>query len=154
MAPTNSPLTLENLAETLRAYGEATDRRLEALAERIDSLGEATDRRLHALADRMEALGEATDRRLHALAERMDALTLRVEDLTGQIEGVLGLIRDIGRFQVSQSEELREHREQIRQILHRLEQHDARLEDQGAAIRRILDLLERRWGGDGGRPSA
>jgi len=136
MTPVDGPLTIESLAETLRAYGEATDRRLQALADRIDSLGEATDRRFQATADRIDSL-----------TDRLDTLTMRVETLTGQVEALTGLIRDIGRLQVTHNEELREHRDQIRQILHRLEQNDA-------AVRRILDLMERRWGGDGGRPAA
>ena len=145
MAPTDSPLTVESLAETLRAYGEATDHRLQAVADRIEGL-----------ADRDEVMTG----QVGALDVRLDALAMRVETLAGQIEALTGLIQDIGRMAVRHDEELREHRTQIRQILHRQEQHDARFEEQGrrldehaAAIRRLLDLLERR-GGDGDRPAA
>jgi predicted RNase H-like nuclease (RuvC/YqgF family) len=136
MSPTNTPLTLDGLAEAVRVQGEAFDRRLEALA----------------------AQGEITDRRIATVA--------------GQVEMVTVLIQDLGRIVVRHEDELVEQRRQIRQILHRLEQHDAwfeehsrrmeehsrRLEEQGRRIdeqariiRQILELWERRWGGDGGR---
>ena len=43
-----------------------------------------------------------------------------------------------------------EHRQFIRQIFARMEQHDARFEAMSRDIRRILDAMEGR-GGDGGR---
>ncbi|MBI2455037.1 MAG: hypothetical protein HYV46_02745 [candidate division NC10 bacterium] len=104
---------------------------------------------LEGLAEALRTQGETTDRRI-------EALTRKIDDLAGQVEGVIGLFRDVGRLTTTLAEQHTEHREQILQILHRLERHDAqfeqtyhRLEAHDSHIRRILDLLERR-GGDGG----
>ena len=80
-----------------------------------------------------------------------------LDDLRGQVVTVVGLVRDMSQNAARQAEELVEHRQQIRQILSRMEQHDARFEavnleirEMRRDIRRILDAMERR-GGDGGR---
>ncbi|MBI4734550.1 MAG: hypothetical protein HY766_00575 [candidate division NC10 bacterium] len=111
---------------------------------------------LEGLAETLRIQGEATDRRIEALARRIDDLAVQVQSLTGQVEGVIGVLRDVGRLTTTLTEQHSEHREQVRQILHRLERHDAqfeqtyhRLEAHDSHIRRILDLLEGR-GGDGG----
>ena len=79
-----------------------------------------------------------------------------LDDLRGQVVTVVGLVRDMSQNAARQAEELVEHRQQIRQILSRMEQHDARFEavnleirEMRRDIRRILDAMERR-GGDGG----
>lgn len=118
---------------------------------------------LEGLAEALRTQGATTDRRI-------EALTRKIDDLAGQAEGVLRLFRDVGRLTTTLAEQHTEHREQILQILHRLERHDSlfeqilhrlerhdaqfeqtyhRLEAHDSHIRRILDLLERR-GGDGG----
>jgi len=80
-----------------------------------------------------------------------------LQDLRGEIGTVATLVRDLGQIVLRQVDEvaehrreLDEHRQQIRQIFSRMEQHDARFEAVTREIRRILDAIERR-GGDGGR---
>ncbi len=110
---------------------------------------------------------------LGVLTDRVDRLTLRVDDLTGQIEGLVSLMREQGLRFTTLAEQQADQQVQIRQILQRLEQYDARfeehsrrleehsrrmdehsrrLDEHGVYIRRMLDLLERR-GGDGGPAS-
>ena len=81
----------------------------------------------------------------------------RIDDLRGEIGTVATLVRDLSQIVLRQVDEvaehrreLDEHRQQIRQIFSRMEQHDARFEAVTRDIRRILDAMERR-GGDGGR---
>jgi chromosome segregation ATPase len=80
-----------------------------------------------------------------------------IEDLRREIGTAASLIRDLGQVvsrhhdQLAlQQREMEDHRQQIRQIFSRMEQHDARFEEMSREIRRILDAIERR-GGDGGR---
>jgi len=80
-----------------------------------------------------------------------------IQDLRGEIGTVATLVRDLGQIVLRQVDEVAEHRQQIRQILSRMEQHDAHFEavnleirEMRHDIRRILDTMERR-GGDGGR---
>jgi chromosome segregation ATPase len=97
---------------------------------------------------------------------QIGALANRLDDLTGQVEALVGLVREQGLRLTALAEQQAEQQVQIRQVLHRLEQHDARfeehsrrldehsrrLDEHGVYIRRMLDLLERR-GGDGGPAS-
>lgn len=127
---------------------------------------------LEGLAEVLRTHAETTDRRFQAVELQIERLTRRVDDLAGQIEGVVGILRDVGRLATTLADQHVEHRDQVRQILHRLERHDAqfeqiyrrleahddqfdqvyrRLEANDTHIRRILDILERR-GGDGGPP--
>ncbi len=103
---------------------------------------------------------------VETLALREDRLAHRVDDLTGQIESLVSLMREQGLRLTTLAEQQVEQQVQIRQILQRLEQYDARfeehsrrldehsrrLDEHGVYIRRMLDLLERR-GGDGGPAS-
>ena len=128
---------------------------------------------LEGLADILWRSAEATDRRFQAVEGQVQALTNRVDSLTGQVEALVALMREQGLRMTLLADQHAQHDQQVRQILHRLEQEEARLADQNdkflqilhrleqndarlaeqqAEIRRILDLLERR-GGDGGPPS-
>ncbi|HSB68621.1 MAG TPA: hypothetical protein VLT62_04755 [Candidatus Methylomirabilis sp.] len=125
--PAPTPLSLEGLAAILERHIEHTGRGF----DRVDS-------------------------QIGALTDRLEGLTLRIDGLTGQVEGLVGLVREQGLRFTALAEQQAEQQVQIRQILHRLEQHDARfeehsrrLDEHGLYIRRMLDLLERR-GGDGG----
>ena len=142
--PAPTPLSLEGLAAILERHIEHTGRTF----DRVDG-------------------------QIGALTDRLAGLTLRVDGLTGQVEGLAGLVREQGLRLTALAEQQAEQQVQIRQILHRLEQHDARfeehnrrleehsrrldeysrrLDEHGVYIRRMLDLLERR-GGDGGPAS-
>ena len=132
--PAPTPLSLEGLAAVLERH--------------IEQTGGGFDR---------------VNGQIGALTNRLERLAVRVEDLTGQVEGLVGLMREHGLRLTALAEQQAEQQVQIRQILHRLEQHDARfeehsqrleehsrrLDEHGVYIRRMLDLLERR-GGDGG----
>jgi septal ring factor EnvC (AmiA/AmiB activator) len=129
--PPPTPLSLEGLAAVLERHIEQTSH----LFQRVE-----------------EQIGGLTD--------RLDTLSHRVEDLAGQMEGLVGLHREQGLRITALAEQQAEQRMEIRQILHRLEQNDARfeehsrrLDEHGLYIRRMLDLLERR-GEDGGPPTA
>jgi chromosome segregation ATPase len=136
-----SPLSLEGLADLQRRHVEATAARFADVERQMRE----TDRKM-----------QETDRKIHSL--------------TGQVEALVGLMREQGLRLTALAEQQTEDRREIRQILHRLEQQDAhlerhdrelqefrlraeeydrRLDEHGAYIRRMLDLLERR-GGDGG----
>ncbi len=142
--PTPTPLSLEGLAAVLERHIEHTGRTF----DRVDG-------QIRALTDRMDGL-----------TTQVDNLGARVDGLTGQVEGLVGLMREQGIRLTVLAEQQAEQQVQIRQILHRLEQHDARfeehsrrldehsrrLDEHGVYIRRMLDLLERR-GGDGGPTS-
>lgn len=143
-----SPLSLEGLAEVLERHIEATSVRFRDVEVQIQ-----------------------------ALANRFEDVERQIQSLAGQVEGLLGLLRDQGLHLTALANQQAQQQVEIRQILHRLEQNDARWEqnaargEQNAArgeqrdreiqemlrrlgehdgyIRRMLDLLERR-GGDGG----
>ncbi len=135
--PAPTPLSLEGLAAILERHIEYTGRGFDRVGSQIG-----------------------------ALTDRLEGLTLRVDGLTGQVEGLVGLVREQGLRLTALAEQQAEQQVQVRQILHRLEQHDARfeehtrrleehsrrLDEHGVYIRRMLDLLERR-GGDGGPAS-
>jgi chromosome segregation ATPase len=128
MADTDSDLTLEGLARILRDHMDATAAQFAEVGVRFDAVG-----------------------------ARLDTVTRQIEALQREIAGVAALVRELGQFVLRQVDEraeyrreLEEHRQQIRQIFARMEQHDARFEGMSRDIRRILDAMERR-GGDGGR---
>ena len=132
MAESSNGLTLEGLAQILRDHMDGTAARFAEVANQF-----AEER----------AERKAQDTRWRA----------GLDDLRGQVVTVVGLVRDMSQNAARQAEELVEHRQQIRQILSRMEQHDARFEavnleirEMRRDIRRILDAMERR-GGDGGR---
>ena len=131
MAESNNGLTLQGLAQILRDHMDGTAARFAEVANQF-----AEER----------AERKAQDTRWRA----------GLDDLRGQVVTVVGLVRDMSQNAARQAEELVEHRQQIRQILSRMEQHDARFEagnleirEMRRDIRRILDAMERR-GGDGG----
>lgn len=142
--PAPGPLSLEGLAAILERHIEHTGRAF----DRVDG-------QISALTDRVDGL-----------TSQVGNLVLRVDDLTGQVEGLVGLMREQGLRLTALAEQQADQQLQIRQILHRLEQQDARfeehsrrldehsrrLDEHGVYIRRMLDLLERR-GGDGGPAS-
>lgn len=95
--------------------------------------------------------------------DQMQETDRKIHPLTGQVEALVGLMREQGLRITQSAERQEEQHRQIWQILHRLEQRDARfevhdqrfeeilrrLEQHDIYIRRILDDLERR-SGDGG----
>ena len=139
--PAPTPLSLEGLAAVLERHIEHTGRTF----DRVDG-------QIRALTDRMDGL-----------TIQIENLGARVDGLTGQVEGLVSLSREQGLRLTALAEQQAEQQVQIRQILHRLEQHDARfeehsrrldehsrrLDEHGVYIRRMLDLLERRGGGGG-----
>jgi chromosome segregation ATPase len=143
-----SPLSLDGLADLQRRHVESTAARFADVERQMQE----TDRKM-----------QETDRKIHSL--------------TGQVEALVGLMREQGLRLTALAEQQTEDRGEIRQILHRLEQHDGRLEQHEAhlkqhdrdleefrrrgeendrryqeillEIRRILNAIEGR-GGDGG----
>jgi chromosome segregation ATPase len=132
--PPQTPLTLEGLAAVLERHIEHT---AEGFREVRGQIGALTTR-------------------IDNLTGRIEGLTGRVEGLTGQVEGLVGLVREQGLRITTLAEQQAEQQVQIRQILHRLEQFDARFEEHSRQInehsvfiRQILDLLQRRSGNGG-----
>lgn len=76
------------------------------------------------------------------------------QDLRGEIGTVATLVRDLSQIVLGQVDEVAEHRQQIRQVFSRMEQHDAMIAQTTQEIRRILDAIERRGGNGGSRPDA
>ena len=149
MTESSDGLTLEGLAQILRGHMDGTAARFAEVANQF-----AEER----------AERKAQDARWRA----------GLDDLRGQVVTVVGLVHAMSQNAARQAEELVEHRQQIREIFSRMEQHDARMEQFAARmvqhdarfeavnleiremrrdIRRILDAMERR-GGDGGRREA
>ena len=127
----HTPLTVEGLAEVLQRHIEATAARFRDVEDQIQSL-----------------------------VGRFEDVDRHIQTLVGQVEALFGLVRDQGLRMTALAEQVAEQQTQSRQILHRLEQHDARFEQHSARleqhdlyIRRMLDLLERRGGDGGSRPT-
>jgi chromosome segregation ATPase len=111
----------------------------------------------------LEGLAEIVRGHAEDTAARFRDVENQIHSVTGQVETLVGLIREQGLRITSLAERQEEPQRQIWQILHRLDQHDARfevhdqrfeeilrrLDQHDIYIRRMLDLLERR-GGDGG----
>ena len=132
MAESNDGLTLEGLAQILRDHMDGTAARFADVAKQF-----AEER----------AERKAQDARWRA----------GIQDLRGEIGTVATIVRDLTQIVLRQVDQLEEHRQQIRQIYSRMEQHDARFEavnleirEMRRDIRRILDAMERR-DGNGGR---
>ncbi len=111
---------------------------------------------LEGLAAILERHIEHTSQGFDRLQGQIGALGDRVDGLAGQVEGLVGLVREQGLRITTLAEQQAEQQVQIRQILQRLEQHDARfeehsrrLDEHSVYIRRLLEVLERR-SGDGG----
>jgi chromosome segregation ATPase len=139
--PPQTPLTLEGLAAVLERHIEHT---AEGFREVRGQIG--------ALTTRIDNLTG----RIEGLTGQVERLTGRVEGLTGQVEGLVGIIREQGLRITTLAEQQTEQQVQIRQILHRLEQFDARFEEHSRQInehsvfiRQILDLLQQRSGNGG-----
>jgi uncharacterized coiled-coil DUF342 family protein len=112
----------------------------------------------------LEGLAKILRDHMQVTAAQFAEVRASIQDLRGEIGTVATMVRDLGQIVLRQMDEvaehrreLDEHRQQIRQILSRMEQHDARFEavnleirEMRHDIRRILDAMERR-GGDGGR---
>jgi septal ring factor EnvC (AmiA/AmiB activator) len=100
-------------------------------------------------------------------AARFARVGARIDDLRREVAGVAGMGRDLSQIVLRQVDEIaehyrlqEEHRQQVRRIFSRMEQHDARMAERDARfeevtreIRRILYAMERR-GGNGGRREA
>ena len=105
----------------------------------------------------LEGLARILRDHMEGTAAQFAEVRASIQDLRGEIGTVATLVRDLGQIVLRQVDEvaehrheLDEHRQQIRQIFSRMEQHDARFEAVTREIRRILDAIERR-GGNGGR---
>ncbi len=96
---------------------------------------------------------EDTAARFRETDRQLQETDRQLQHLAGQVDALVGLLRDQGLRLTALAEQQAEQQTHIRQILHRLEQHDGRLEQHDLYIRRMLDLLERR-GGDGGPAQA
>ena len=122
----------------------------------------------------LEGLAEVLRRHIEETAARSRDVDRQIQSLAGQVDALIGIMRDQGLRLTALAEQQAEQQTQIRQILHRLEQHDGRLEQHDGRleqherefqevlrrldqhdvyIRRMLDLLERR-GRDGGPAEA
>jgi methyl-accepting chemotaxis protein len=106
---------------------------------------------------------DGTARQFSEVQRQFSDVGTRIDDLRRENAEVAGMVRDLGQIVLRQVDETTEHRrlheqhrQEIRQIIARMEQSDARIEQQNTRIeeitreiRQILDLLRRR-GGDGG----
>ena len=122
----------------------------------------------------LEGLAEVLRRHIEETAARSRDVDRQIQSVDGQVDALIGIMRDQGLRLTALAEQQAEQQTQIRQILHRLEQHDGRLEQHDGRleqherefqevlrrldqhdvyIRRMLDLLERR-GRDGGPAEA
>ena len=96
----------------------------------------------------LEGLAAILERHIEHTHDSFERVHNQIAELAGQVESLTGLMREQGLRITTLAEQQAEQQLQIRQMLHRLEQHDARFEEQNGHIRRILDLLQHR-GGDG-----
>lgn len=94
---------------------------------------------------------EGTALQFAAVGRQFAEVGARIDDLRREVAGVAGMVRDLSQIVLRQVDEIAEHRQQIRQVFARMEQHDARFEAMSRDIRRILDAMERRGGDGGGR---
>lgn len=105
----------------------------------------------------LEGLAQILRDHMDGTAARFAEVGNRIDDLRKEISTVATVVRDLTQIVLRRTEELEEHRREIRQIYARMEQHDARMAEHDARfeamardIRRILDAMERR-GGNGGQ---
>jgi methyl-accepting chemotaxis protein len=131
MADSNGGFTLEGLAQVLRDQMEGTALQFAEVRRQFAEVGE------------------------------------RIDDLRRENAEVAGMVRELSQVTLRQVDEIaehrrgleeqrrlqEEHRQEIRQIFARMEQHDARFEAMSRDIRQILDAIQRR-GGDGGARQA
>ena len=101
----------------------------------------------------LEGLAQILRDQMDGTAARFAEVGARIDALHGEIVVVAAIVRDLAQIVARQVDEIGEHRQQIRQIYTRMEQHDGRFETLSGDIRRILDAMERR-GGDGGSREA
>jgi hypothetical protein len=147
MPDTDEALTLQGLARILR-----------------DHAGDAASQfaQLREQDARLQTHLRAQDERYHAEQREQDArYQARMDELHREIGAVAGMVRDLSQISIRHMDEaaehrrqLEEHRQYIRQIFARMEQHDAVIAQTTLDIRRILDAIERRGGNGGSRPEA
>jgi chromosome segregation ATPase len=109
----------------------------------------------------LEGLAQILRDHMDGTAAQFAEVRASIQDLRGEIGTVATLVRDLSQIVLRQMDEvaqhrreLREHRQQSRQIFSRMEQHDAMIAQTTQEIRRILDAMERRGGNGGSRPDA
>jgi methyl-accepting chemotaxis protein len=95
---------------------------------------------------------DGTTARFAEVGARFAEVHASIQDLRGEIGTVATLVRDLSQIVLRQVDEVAEHRQQLRQIFSRMEQHDAMMAQTTHEIRRILDAIERRGGNGGSRP--
>jgi len=102
----------------------------------------------------LEGLARILREQMDGTAARFAEVRASFQDLRGEIGTVATLVRDLSQIVLGQVDEVAEHRQQIRQVFSRMEQHDAMIAQTTQEIRRILDAIERRGGNGGSRPDA
>jgi len=128
MGERNGALTLEGLAQIVRAHVEGTAAQFAAVGARIDGLREEIGLVAALVRDLGQIFARHVDeldehrRQIRQIYARMEQHDARMEQLTGHIE----------------------------QQSARMVEHDARFEEMTRDIRRILDAIERRGGNGGG----
>ena len=102
----------------------------------------------------LEGLARILRDHMDGTAAQFAEVRASIQDLRGEIGTVATLVRELSQIALRQVDEVAEHRQQIRQVFSRMEQHDAEIAQTTQEIRRILDTIERRGGNGGSRPDA